>query len=488
MMLSKMLSRASAFVNRGTLNIRMGGLPLSFTNVVRRGISTSPVQNDGAAERGVVKEVPDKTDPQELLLHKLHVENGAHFVGFKGFQMPWKYEGKPLANEVLFTRREASVFDASYRPQFYLRGKYISKIMETMVTSDLQEMKPDEAVLTLMTNPQGGIIDDLLVTKLNENELHVVANTPKTMKIIEKNTRMFENEVEMTIPKDMTLLTFQGPECSKLLQLLILDNVRCLPFMHSLQGDSVFWTEVSRLTRCSDIGEDGFMMSLPVTYAEEFLSYAVSNNSRDLILIGLRAREALRIEAGHCLSGVDYNEETTPVQAKLDNLIGNRRRVEGKFPGADIILKELNDKSNTILRVGFFASGSCNVGSPIMDPKGHRIGKVTSACFSPCLQKHIGIGYVATEFAQNGKELLFNDDIKGIAAEIPLVKNRSYTNLSSFWLEPEREREREREIQRILVQQWRPLPRPPPAEEYEWDVETLDEVCKTDTESTPCLY
>ncbi|GBM22740.1 Aminomethyltransferase, mitochondrial [Araneus ventricosus] len=428
-----MFARASTYSSRGVMSSlfrKSGGLSLS--NTVRRVISTTSVQQDGAADRDTVKEIVNDDGLQNLLLHKVHVENGAEFTSFRGFKMPWIYAGKSLRNEVFFTRKEASVFDASYRPQIYLSGKNISKIMEAMVTSDLQEMKPDEAVLTLMTNPQGGIIDDLVVTKLNENELHIVANTPKVIKEIKKNTQMFENEVQMRIPNDMTLLTFQGPECSKLLQLLIFENVCCLPFMHSLQGDTVFWNEISRLTRCSDTGEDGFMLSLPACQAEEFLSYAVTNNPGYLILIGLRAREALRIEAGHCLSGVDYNEKTTPVQAKLDSLIGNRRRIEGKFPGADIILKELNNKSNPISRVGFVASDSCNVGGSIMDPKGNVIGKVTSACFSPCLQQHIGMAYVATEFAQNGKELFFDKNIKGIAAEIPLVKNRSYTNVNLF--------------------------------------------------------
>ncbi|KAF8791203.1 Aminomethyltransferase like protein [Argiope bruennichi] len=395
-----MIARASTLFSWGIMNspfTKNGRSSLSIA--IKRVISSAAAQLDENVEQGTIKEIVDNVRPQELLLHKVHVEKGAKFTNFKGYKMPISYKNAEFANEVLFTRRETSVFDASYRPQIYLRGKNISKIMETMVTSDLQELKPDQAVATLMTNPRGGIIDDLVVTKLNENELHIVANTPKVLKEIQKKKAMFETEVQIKIPNDMTLLTFQGPE--------------------------FFWTEVARLTRCSDTGEDGFMMSLPAAHAEEFLNYAVSNNSENLLLIGLRAREALRIEAGHCLSGIDYNEKITPVQAKLDGLIGNRRRIEGKFPGADIILKELNDKSHPILRIGFVANDSCNVGASIMDPKGNVIGKVTSACFSPCLQQHIGIGYVATEFAQSGKELLFDKNIKGTAAEMPLVKHRT---------------------------------------------------------------
>ncbi|GBN74822.1 hypothetical protein AVEN_245736-1 [Araneus ventricosus] len=145
---------------------------------------TDSSETDGAADRGTSKEMVEDSGLQNLLLHKVHVENGAQFTSFRGFKMPWIYAGKPLANEVFFARKEASVFDASYRPQIYLSGKNISKIMEAMVTSDLQEMKPDEAVLTLITNPQGGIINDLVVKKLNENELHIVVNIPKVMKEI----------------------------------------------------------------------------------------------------------------------------------------------------------------------------------------------------------------------------------------------------------------------------------------------------------------
>ncbi|CAL1267044.1 unnamed protein product [Larinioides sclopetarius] len=236
-------------------------------------------------------------------------------------------------------------------------------------------------------------------------------------------------KVEIDVPKDLSLLAFQGPNSSILMQILVEVDIKNLPFMHTTEGSAITRLK-TRITRCGYTGEDGFELSMQTDHAQEFLNYVFPNYKDEIWLAGLGARDTLRLEAGLCLAGSDFNEDITPIQAGLAWTIGKRRRVEGGFPGSDIILKELKDKPAR-KRVGFTSKGPCpRGGAEIKSSEGVVIGKVTSGCYSPCLQHNIGMGYVESQFAKTGTELLFDlhkKQVKGVVSKMPFVPTRYYT-------------------------------------------------------------
>ncbi|XP_055930757.1 aminomethyltransferase, mitochondrial-like isoform X1 [Argiope bruennichi] len=393
----------------------------SFSSTVIRQASAASLTKDDSLKK--------------LPLHDIHVKHGAKFGEFAGYKMPLSYQNQSIVDSHLHTRNTVSAFDVSHMLQTFIRGKNCIEFLEGLVVADIKNLKENQGVLTLMTNNRGGIIDDMIVTRLDDETLYVVSNAGHADKVLNQlkssvndfNARGFQ--VTIDVPKDLTLLAFQGPKSAELMQILVEVDIKNLPFMYSTEGSAITRLQ-TRITRCGYTGEDGFELSMQTDHAQEFLSYTLSNYKDEVWLAGLGARDTLRLEAGLCLAGSDFNEDITPIQAGLAWTIGKRRRAEGGFPGSDIILKELKDKPAK-KRIGFTSKGPCpRGGAEIKSSDGAVIGKVTSGCYSPCLQHNIGMGYVESQFAKTGTELLFEiyrQKVKGTVSKMPFVPTRYYS-------------------------------------------------------------
>ena len=327
-------------------------------------------------------------------LDSLHRELGAKMVPFAGYDMPVQYPAGIL-KEHLHTRESASLFDVSHMGQAFLMGDDAIEAFETLVPGDYQVMPEGKTRYTVLLNDQGGILDDLMATRI-AGGLYLVVNAAckdQDFLHIEKGTA---GKAELQILTDRALLALQGPKAGDVLARLAPDTAD-MKFMNfrevNIQGIACF------VTRSGYTGEDGFEISVPSDKAEDFAKLLLSQT--EVEPAGLGSRDSLRLEAGLCLYGHDITTETTPIEADLKWVVNKRRREEGGFPGADIILGQLADGTER-LRVGILPEGRAPAreGTEVQDANGNTIGEITSGGFGPSVGGPVAMGYVKTECAQ----------------------------------------------------------------------------------------
>lgn len=349
--------------------------------------------------------------------------------------MPVMYAQQGVTTSHLHVRSEVGLFDVSHMLQTKFTGKDSVAFIESLVVGDVEALKENQGTLSLLTNTKGGIIDDLIVSKTNQGYIYVVSNAgcaEKDLAHIRSNLAVSQKkgmDVEMGVI-DNGLLALQGPKMAQVLQTGMDFDLTTLPFMTNTLT-TVFGIPDCRVTRCGYTGEDGVEISVPADRAEELASALLASDAAKVCLAGLGARDSLRLEAGLCLYGNDIDEDTTPVEATLLWTIGKRRRAEGNFPGADIILQQIKDKPKS-KRVGFVSSGPpARAGTVVYDETGNRVlGKLTSGCPSPSLSKNVSMGYLETPFAKNGTNVKFEVRKKLIDATVskmPFVPAKYFT-------------------------------------------------------------
>ena len=320
-------------------------------------------------------------------------------VPFAGYDMPVQYDGMGVLKEHLHTRSAAGLFDVSHMGQAILTVKDMdpARALEKLVPGDIAGLSAGQMRYTVLLNDQGGIVDDLMVTRWDERTLYVVVNAACKDKDFAYIRSQLGADAQLEYLADRALLALQGPKAEEALAALIPDAAR-LFFMTSFKtlykGHQLF------ISRSGYTGEDGYEISLPASYAEAFTQELLQNEQ--VKLIGLGARDSLRLEAGLCLYGHDLDEQTTPVEANLKWTIAKRRREEANFAGADVILKQLAEGTKR-LRVGLKPDGKAPVreGSEI-HVNGQKIGMVTSGGFGPTADAPVAMGYVDTNHAKNG--------------------------------------------------------------------------------------
>lgn len=333
-------------------------------------------------------------------LHDLHVAQGARMVPFAGYAMPVQYKSGIIA-EHLHTRGKAGLFDVSHMGQAVLSGADAARRLEGLVSADIIGLADGRQRYTQFLDENGGILDDLMVTRLpgGDERLGLVVNAAnKAADFALLRKRLPDLKLEVL---ERALLALQGPKAAEVLT-KVLPGVDKMPFMS--------WREIdwggTRLfvSRSGYTGEDGYEISVPDERASDFAGRLLTNP--DVMLIGLGARDSLRLEAGLCLHGHDIDTSTTPVEAGLAWSIQKRRRQEGGFPGAARILRELADSPKR-KRIGLELAGRAPArgGADITARDGRDIGRVTSGGFAPSLGRPIAMGYVESDFAAPGTEL-----------------------------------------------------------------------------------
>jgi len=366
-------------------------------------------------------------------LHQLHVEKKAKLVAFCGYEMPVSYPMGVL-NEHLHTRSNAGLFDVSHMGQVLIQGDNAAQKLEALLPLNLQDMPINQQVYTLLLNNLGGILDDLIITHWQENTFFLVVNAACKQKDIAYFKQALDSSLEINELSDRALLALQGPQAVEVLASLNPD-VSQLVFMQGMHtelcGVECF------ITRSGYTGEDGFEISLPADRARQVADILLSADSVELI--GLGARDSLRLEAGLCLYGQDMNESTTPSEASLNFAINKIRRSgearQGGFPGAEVVLPQIPAKVQK-KRVGLLVQGRVPVrqGIEIESRDGCSIGSVTSGGFAPSLNQPIAMAYIDKAHSSIDTTLVARVRGKAVAVKVvkmPFVPQRYYRGPSS---------------------------------------------------------
>jgi aminomethyltransferase len=343
-------------------------------------------------------------------------------VAFAGYEMPVHYATGILA-EHLHTRSQAGLFDVSHMGQLRLRGADAVAALETLVPGDIRALAPLRMRYTLFLNERGGILDDLIVTRL-EDGLFLVVNAARKQVDLAHLRDHLPATAAIEPLVDRALLALQGPAAAAVLSRFV-DGISRLAFMSAAEVE--LDSRRCLVTRSGYTGEDGFEISLPANAAEGFARKLLAE--AEVLPVGLGARDSLRLEAGLCLYGHDIDETTTPVEADLAWTIG-RRRAEGGFPGAATVLRQLAGGAPR-KRVGIRPEGRAPAreDTAIVDPEGNRIGRVTSGGFGPSVGGPVAMGYVDAGHIAEGTaiELL----VRGVprparVVRLPFIRPRHY--------------------------------------------------------------
>jgi aminomethyltransferase len=327
-------------------------------------------------------------------LNNLHQAYHAKFVEFAGYQMPIQYK-EGIIEEHKFTRKQSGIFDVSHMGQLFIYGKEdLVKDLEKIFPLDLKNLKLNHSKYSFLMNDAAGIYDDLIITKLEDGFLIILnaACKENDFKIL---SQLLENKYKMLLDENRSLIAIQGPKSAEILNQIIDDTV-ALSFMTGGWFD--YENKKTFVTRSGYTGEDGFEISLINELAEKFTKELIKKGAK---LIGLGARDTLRLEAGLCLYGHELDIEKTPIESNLKWAISKERISNGGFIGSKIILEQLTIGIKQI-RVGIKPEGKviAREKTKIFNDKESLIGEITSGTFGPSVNGPIAMGYIDDKFSK----------------------------------------------------------------------------------------
>jgi aminomethyltransferase len=367
--------------------------------------------------------------PLRTPLHARHVAAGARMVPFAGYDMPVQYPSGILT-EHNWTRESAGLFDVSHMGQAFLVGpdhETTARALEALIPADIVNLPPGKQRYSQLLNEEGGILDDLMVTRSADPEedgalLLVVNAACKSADYAHIEARL-PAEVKLIKAEHRGLIALQGPKAEAALAALN-PEVAEMAFMtlRTLKLGGV----KANVSRSGYTGEDGYEISAAADRIGEIWDALLLDPN--VKPIGLGARDSLRLEAGLCLYGHDIDTTTSPVEAALTWSIQKRRREEGGFPGAARIQREFAEGVQRV-RIGLLPEGRAPAreGAEIATADGTVVGKVTSGGFGPTLNGPCAMGYVAREHAAPGTKLdliVRGKPLPATVAAMPFVPNR----------------------------------------------------------------
>ena len=333
-------------------------------------------------------------ETKKTSLYQLHHNNSAKFVEFAGYQMPIQYSDG-IVEEHKYTRSHAGIFDVSHMGQLLIYGSDdLVEDLEKIFPLDLKNLEMNHSKYSFLMNDEAGIYDDLIITKIEKGFMIILnaACKDNDFKII---SELLDDKYKIELDNKRSLIALQGPKSVEILNNTI-NGVNDLNFM------SGNWFEFEEkkvyVTRSGYTGEDGFEVSIINELAEKFTKKLIDKGAK---LIGLGARDTLRLEAGLCLYGHELDRDKTPVEANLKWAISKERILQGNFIGSRIITKQLNDGVNKI-RVGIKPEGRviAREKTKIYNQSDIYIGEITSGTFGPSVNGPVAMGYVENEFSK----------------------------------------------------------------------------------------
>ena len=356
-------------------------------------------------------------------LYALHQELGGKMVPFAGYALPVQYAAGIMA-EHKQARTQAALFDVSHMGQLRLEGDDRVAVLEALVPAELAALGPNRQRYSYFTAPDGGILDDLMIS--NQGDwLSLVVNAACKAEDIAHLQAHLSGDARLTVEEERALIALQGPAAAAVLA----RHAPGIETMRFMQAEPVEIAGIPcRASRSGYTGEDGYEISVPAERAEDLARLLL--REPEVEASGLGARDSLLLEAGLCLYGHDIDRGTSPIEADLAWAIQKRRRAEGGFPGAETILKQLAEGPPR-RRVGLRPEGRAPMreGTRLKDGAGQDVGHVTSGGFGPTLGAPVAMGYVTAAAAAEGTEL--QAEVRGKllpcrVAAMPFVQHNYY--------------------------------------------------------------
>ncbi|MEJ5264995.1 MAG: glycine cleavage system aminomethyltransferase GcvT [Bacteroidales bacterium] len=352
-----------------------------------------------------------------------HRAMGARMMPFAGFLMPVEYSG--ITDEHITVRQNAGVFDVSHMGEIWVKGAYALDFLQYVTTNDVSKLYDGKVQYSCLPNGKGGIVDDILVYRFNAEKYLLVVNASN----IEKDWQWLNqnNRVGATLENvsdNVAQLAIQGPQAYKILQQLTSVDLKQLAYYTFVESSFAGVPDVI-ISATGYTGAGGFELYFDKAYASQMWEAIFqAGQPYGLKPVGLGARDTLRLEMGYCLYGNDIDDTTSPIEAGLSWIV--KFAPYKNFIDKDILLYQQKNGVNR-KRVGFkmIDKGIPRHDYPIKNSQGEEIGKVTSGTLSPLLREGIGMGYVATAFAQTGQEIFIEIRGKMLKAQVvdmPFVK------------------------------------------------------------------
>jgi aminomethyltransferase len=356
--------------------------------------------------------LPPVTLHRHTPFHEYHRRSGAKLTEFAGFEMPLRYTGDVREHQAV--RQAAGLFDISHMGEFHVAGPGAMEFLNRAITNDVEALEVGQALYSPMCRPDGGIVDDLLVYRFPSHYMMVVnaATTAKDFAWLEAQKPAgvtFENRSDQ-----VALVAVQGPRAADILRGNVPDSVLELGTYRFAEGRA-FGAEAV-LSRTGYTGEDGFeIYHQPKDAARVWDGLTAAGQPFGLELVGLGARDTLRLEMGYMLYGSDIDDTTTPLEAGLSWTVKLGKR---DFVGRDALLAQ-KERGLTRRLVGFQLDGRRVPRHGMAIAADDRVvGQVTSGTFSPSLERPIGMGYVETASARSGGTLEIRAGETRLAATI----------------------------------------------------------------------
>lgn len=355
-------------------------------------------------------------------LSQIHIDLGAKMVPFAGYNMPVQYKGLKHEHEIV--RTGVGVFDVSHMGEFFLRGPKALELIQKVTTNDASKLTNGRAQYSCLPNGKGGIIDDLIIYKIHDEEYLLVVNASN----IDKDWNWISSHntmgVEMENASDQySLLAIQGPKAAEAMQSLTSTNLSEIKFYHF---------EIGEFAGCQDViisatgytGSGGFEIYIKNESAKKVWDKVFEVGAAfGIEPIGLGARDTLRLEMGYCLYGNDIDDTTSPLEAGLGWIT---KLDKGEFIDCHFLAQQKAEGvSRKLVAFELIDKGIPRHDYPILDKNDQVIGTVTSGTQSPSLDKAIGLGYVPIAIAQEGNEIFVqirNKSLKAVIVKLPFYK------------------------------------------------------------------
>ncbi len=340
-------------------------------------------------------------------LYEQHHQLGARLVEFSGWEMPVQYSG--ILEEHRAVRTQAGLFDVSHMGEFKVSGPDALAFLQQLVPNDVSRLALNQALYTQLCQPDAGVVDDLLIYHLAENNYMLVVNAgniEKDFAWVREHSQGFD--VTITNQSDATgLIALQGPQALSILQPLTGVDLSAIAYYHCAPG--VVSGASCLISRTGYTGEDGFELYCSAEDAAElWRDLLAAGKEHGLLPAGLGARDTLRLEAAYCLYGHELDETSNPLEAALGWTV---KLAKGAFIGHDALAKiKAEGLKRKLVGVEMVERGVCRGGYAIYDGE-RQIGVLTSGAPGPTLNKNIGMGYVETAQAVPGKTVQI--DIRG---------------------------------------------------------------------------
>ncbi len=359
-------------------------------------------------------------ETKQVPLNDLHEKSGAKMVPFAGYNMPVRYSSD--IEEHMTVRNGVGVFDVSHMGEFKVEGPQALDLIQRITSNDVSKLIDGQAQYTCLPNEQGGIVDDLIVYKIKENDYFIVVNASN----IEKDWNWFskyntKGATLKNLSDDICLFAVQGPKALGVLQKLTTTDLSTIKYYHFTIGEFAGVTDVI-MSNTGYTGAGGFEIYVNKKDGEKVWN-AIFEAGKEVNIkpIGLGARDTLRLEMGFCLYGNDIDDTTSPLEAGL----GWITKFTKDFTNSANLKKQKEEGvKKKLVAFKMIDKGIPRHDYQLKDATGNVIGKVTSGTQSPVLSIGIGLGYVATECSAPGTEIYVDvrgRSLKAQVSKLPLI-------------------------------------------------------------------